>query len=329
MRFHWALTPVLLLLVAHQAFAQDDAAVTSAYVYATRGLEAFEQGKPTQALEEFSRAYALVKLPSLAVYMARAQLTLGHYSLAAALYAEASQLQDGVGDHDVQQRAREEARNEREALTARMPRLVVQTPGVAIESVAIEVDGTSVPSAALAEGWHLDPGVHRITAIAGNQHLEQTARALDGHAETIVFQFLAPPTPRAPQSHPEQAESPRVFPGQRAMRNATWVSFGIGGAALAFSGTTAIWALVKKHDLDTANPNWSVNSCPAGNSGSDCREYKSLRTLTIVGFYTGLVGATTGTVLLLTTPSGQSRHPTAARLTPWVGLGSAGVQWQF
>ena len=163
MRSSWA--PLLFLLITCKAFAQDDAAVTSAYEFAAQGLKAFEAGQSTAALDKFSRAYAIVKLPSLAVYMARADVKLGHYLAAAALYAEASQLEDGLGDHDVQQTAREEARTEREALLTRMPQLVVQTSGVPLQSVAVQVDGTAVPSAALAVGWLLDPGTHRVTCL--------------------------------------------------------------------------------------------------------------------------------------------------------------------
>ncbi len=329
MRSRRALALSLFLLVAGNAFAQDDAAVTSAYESAAQGLKAFEDGQSAEALDQFTRAYAIVKLPSLAVYMARANVKLGHYLAAAALYAQASQLEDGLGDHEVQQRAREEALSEREALMARMPRLVVQTPGIPTQSVTLQVDGSPVPSAALAEGWQLDPGMHRVTAYSGNQKLERDSSVSEGLVQTVVFQFQKEEPTNVPIIPPKQPIYSPPAPGSRAMRSATWVSFGMGGAALVFSGTTTVWALVKKHELNESNPNWNDNYCAAGNPGSDCREYKTLRTLSILSFYTGLVGVATGTVLLLATPGKQSSHPSAARVTPWVGAGIAGVEGRF
>jgi hypothetical protein len=329
MRSRWALALLLSLLVAGKAFAQDDVALTAAYAHAEQGRDAFFQGQYTEALDKFSQAYALLKLPVVAVYMARAHEKLGHYTAAAALYAEATQLGDGPGDHEMQQIARDDAQREGKSLLARMPRLIVQTPGIPIQTVAIRVDGTAVPSAALAEGWRLDPGVHRITAAAGEQRLEQSEPVGDGVTKTVVFVFQPARDSTAAQIPPRQPERLPPEPGTRAFRNATWVSFGIGGAALVFSGTTAIWAIVKKADLDKSNPSWNVNSCPAGGLGSDCREYKTLRTLSTLGFYTGLAGAATGAVLLLATPSSPNRHQSGAQLTPWVGLGSAGVSGQF
>jgi hypothetical protein len=170
--------------------------------------------------------------------------------------------------------------------------------------------------------------MHRVTAVSGNQKQERDAPVSDGHTETIVFKFQTATAAATQQIPPEQIISSPPPPGLRAMRNATWVSFGVGGAALAFSGTTAIWAAVKMHDLDKLG-SWDVNRCEIAPSQSDCNAYRQLRNWSLVGFYTGLVGVTTGTVLFLATPSKPTRHPSAAQLTPWVGLGSAGVQGRF
>lgn len=315
MRFTRAQAPLLLLLVCSNALAQDDEAVTSAYESAAQGLKAFEQGQSTEALDKFSRAYNVVKLPSLAVYMARAHVKLGHFMMAAALYAEASQLPDGLGDHDVQQAAREGALREREALLARMPRLVVQTPGIPIQSVVIQVDGSPVPSTAVAEGWLLDPGPHRVTAFVGNQKLERDALVSEGLVATVVIQFQTEPAPNTRKILPQQANNPTALPGSITMRNATWVSFGIGGGALVFGGVAALVATEEKP------ARWSCTQ--------DSDTYCKWRTLSIIGVYSGLVGIATGTVLLLATPNKQSGHQSATRLTPWLGAGSAGVAGQF
>ncbi len=216
MRSRWALAPLLYVLVAGKAFAQDEAAITAAYEHAAQGLTAFEQGQNTDALDKFSRAYTLLKIPSLAVYLARAQVKLGHYTAAAALYAEATRLQDGPGDPEMQQNAREEAQREGQALQARIPRLIVQTPGIDIQTVTIQVDGVVIPSAALAEGWRLDPGVHRIVATSGGQRLEQSELVSDGVTKTIVFAFPATGS-NAPENHYKSGRKTPVAAGDQGI----------------------------------------------------------------------------------------------------------------
>ncbi len=315
MTSRWALAPLLYLLVASTAFAQDDAAVTAAYEHAAQALNAFEQGRNTEALDEFSRAHALVKLPSFAAYMARANVKLGHYLAAAALYDEATRLEDGPGEHEAQQNAREEAQREGQALLARIPRLVVQTPGIPIQLAAIQVDGIAIASTALAEGWRVDPGVHRVTAQTGDQKLEQTEPVSEGVTKTVVFVFQPAKTSNGRQMQPKQPDQYPPESGTNAFRNATWVSFGIGGTALAFWGVTGLIAVEEKP------AEWNC----ATTSSAYCR----WRTLSTIGFYTGLVGVGTGTVLLLATPSAPTRHQSGAQVRPWVGVGSAGVSGQF
>ncbi len=323
MRFGRALAPLLLLLVTSTAFSQDDSAVTTAFEQASQGVKAFEAGKPAEALEQFSRAYAIVRLPSLAVYIARSQAKLGHYTQAASFYAEATQLGDGVGDHELQQKARSEAEQERRELLARMPRLVVQTPGVLIQGVRFQVDGVATPPDELAQGKPMDPGLHRVIAVSGPRWLEQAQTLENGATNTMVFDFQpAPPNPPILAK-----ERPIESPGG-ALRTAIWVSFAIGGAALAVSGTTAIWALVDKRDLDNSGRRWDAGACDGGPFPSKCKEYGHLRTVSTIGFYTGLVGAATGAVLLLATPT--SKHvQKGAHATPYLGLGVSGVQGQF
>jgi len=175
----------------------------------------------------------------------------------------------------------------------------------------------------------VDPGVHRVMATAGEQRLEQSEPVGEGVTKTVVFVFQPAKASNQLKNSERQPHNPPMEPGTQAYRTATWVSFGIGGVALVFSGTTAIWAAVKSHDMNQSGQPWNVDHCASGGQGSDCREYKTLRTLSTLGFYTGLAGAATGAVLLLATPSSPTTHQSGAQWTPWVGVGSAGILGQF
>ena len=326
MRFGWAQLLVLLLLCTSQALAQSDAEVNAAYQHASEGLSAFEAEKYTESLNDFTRAYSIVKLPSLALYMARANIKLGHLLAAMQLFAQAQELPDGLGDPEVQRNARQAAGSEIESLLSRIPRLVVQVPGLQPESLVVQIDGIAVPASQAARGWQVDPGPHQVAAAFGNQRRDQQAALPEGETRVIVFSFEPPPTPVTNVIPPPYVEKPS---SSNSLRTAGWVSLGIGGAALVFSGTTAVWALVKHHELEK-QPLWDVNHCENAHPVEGCQSYNRLRNLSTIGFYTGLVGAATGgALLLMAIPSQPKQRINAARLAPLVGVGYAGVQGEF
>jgi len=173
----------------------------------------------------------------------------------------------------------------------------------------------------------VNPGVHTIVASCGNQSLNKVEAFSDESRKTLVFAFTAPPERVAVPYNPPDQQPPRPQEESSAVRRAAWVSLGVGGAALAFSGTTAIWAWTKHRELDQAGK-WDVNHCPPGGAGGDCREYRTLRTLSTIGFYTGLAGAATGVVLFLASSPGaetQSKQHISAYLSPT----SAGLTCTF
>jgi hypothetical protein len=269
-----------------------------------------------------------VHLPSLALYMARANVKLGHLLVAKQLYAQAQELPDGLGDPEVQRNARHTAGAEFETLQSRIPRLVVQVPGLSPESLIVQIDGSAVPPSQAARGWQVDPGPHQITAVFGNQRRDQQAALPEGETRVIVFNFQPQPTPVTRVIAPPDIESTT---GNTSLRTAGWVSLGIGGAALAVWGTTGIWALSKRHQLNQTPGMWDANHCESAPSAKvqDCETYDRLGRISTIGFYTGLLGAATGGVLLLAVPSRPNRPVKAAHLTPWIGIGYAGVQGTF
>ena len=93
---------------------------------------------------------------------------------------------------------------------------------------------------------------------------------------------------------------------------------------LVVGGVTGLMVLSKKKDLDDAG--CVNNGCPYAVE-DERNSYNSLRNVSGISFIAGGVLAGAGAVLLLTAPSGPEQ--TTASLTPFVGIGSAGVKGVF
>jgi hypothetical protein len=321
------LLPTLLISSTAKASAQEQAALAEVYDYTVDGMHAFDADRPAEALSKFAAAYAIMKLPAIALFMARAEAKLGHLVAAMDLCDQALQLENGVGDAEVQQKAREEAKAERDALAQRIPRLVANVSGIAEETVIFRIDTVPVAPSALRAGFPVDPGKHSLSAQSGNQKKEIEIALLERDTKTISFNFELPPPPFSPSTKVRVPEA--LLPEQSPMRTAGWVSLGIGGAALAMWGTTGLWALAKSRELDKGQP-WGVDNCANASNEGNCNDYRHLRTVSSIGFYTGLVGVATGTTLLILAREGTPKPRGSVRkLDASFGLGSFELQGTF
>jgi len=122
--------------------------------------------------------------------------------------------------------------------------------------------------------------------------------------------------------------------GNSAQRTIGWVVVGVGGVVFLSGGVTTLVALGVKSSLDEQCT--AERQCPPAAHG-DVDTYDTLQTLTTVLFIGGAAGVATGIALLATAPGhrtlGSTARPprTAVRpsVTPWIGLGAAGVRGSF
>ncbi len=331
-----------ILLVTTSVLAQDQANLSTARTIAMQGLSDYDAGRYEEARDKLARAYAVVKLPTLGRDCARALVKLGRYVEAAELYLEVTRLQIKGGDKAGQEQAKEEAAAERAALLPKIPQLVIILKGVSAEEASVEVDGVQVPSALLGVGRLVNPGSHQIKGTARDQTREEKIEIAEGVSQRVTLSFDAPaptvegsPTsagllvaPKDPSS--TSGGQPDALPDKGGQRDGSlertlgWVSLGVGGGALVLGSVTGIMALSQRDELDQGG--CSDGHCYADQS-DDVDGYNTLRTLSTVGFVAGGVLAATGGVLLLTSPSKPATG--ASRVTPWVGLGSAGMSGRF
>ena len=123
-----------------------------------------------------------------------------------------------------------------------------------------------------------------------------------------------PPRPTAGQTH-----------GVTETRSHTlaYVGFGVAGLGLVVGVTTGVAVLARSSKLHDACPD---AHCPPDAHG-DLDGGRRLSVISNVSFVFAGLGAVTGLVSIFA--RGASEPPKAGRLTPWVGVGSAGLSGVF
>lgn len=227
--------------------------------------------------------------------------------------------------------ALEAAKTEVGAVSAKIANVVISVEGPSSPNVT--VDGQPVPAAALGLKRPVDPGTHTVRAeAAGFKPAETTFQVAEGgSAEAKLKLDKAPeavaavpgetqPTP--PQAGEEPPPSVGAESGKSSNKTLAIVALGVGGAGLVVGGVTGLLALGKHGDLEGQCPN---GVCPPDRQG-DVDSYQTMGTLSTIGFIVGAVGVGAGVVLWVTAPKETAA---AKKVSPYVGLGTAGVTGTF
>jgi len=315
-----------LVTVANVARAQDEAAIDDAYQKAGDGLREFKAGHYSEALDNYTRAYAIVHLPALAVHIARANVRLGRFVTALRFYDEAVKLGDGVGEPKVQARARTNAQAEGRVLALRIPKLVFRASGIAASGMNVKIDGAQLPAEGYKSGWLVDPGSHQVTASFGTQQQNQWISVSEGQVRELTFAFISPALSRTGSrslAEPND-ESLKVQPIS-TMRKVAWASFGLGGAGLLVWGVAGAVALNKSNHLKSLQCGGNQHPCPS----AERENYDNWKTAATVGFYVGTAAALTGATLYFAEPKQKKSRDSKPRVVAWAGVGSVGVEGQF
>ena len=332
-----------LCLIAPAVRAQpvDEGARSAVRELGRAGLEAYKAGKYAEALEAFSRAYSVLKLPSIGLYTARCLEKLGRLAEASERYLEVTRLPVGAGEASIQEEAKAKAEQERAALEARVPRVTVTLEGPGADQAEVLVDGAPVARALVGVPRAVNPGSHRIEARVGDRVVTETATLGEGESKTVVLKLPEAPAAgpaepvAAPQPPPAEppAAAPRPPPPELAapardqgsapgsvQRTAGWVSIGLGGAGLVLGTVTGIMVLSRKSDLDASG---CVDAACYTDQADDVDAMNGLRPISTVGFVIAGVGLAAGVTLLLTAP----KQPQSVSL--WLGPSSAALRGRF
>jgi hypothetical protein len=340
-------SPLLIVLasvlVSPASWAQTDVDTTldEARQVAREGLTAFDQGRYEEALDKLSRAYAVVRVPTLALYTARAFAKLGKLVEASERYVEAMRLEEQGSDAARQSQARADAATELRALLPRMAKLSVSIEGADPTEIEVTVDRQPLSPTLYGVAQPANPGKHRVEGSRGGRLIAEEVTLAEGQLLALVLHFANAPQAQTPSgadgmTGPVPAAPAPVDQGSRTSEDARatrrtlgWVGIGVGTAGLVVGGVAGVLVLSRRSSLD--DHGCSDGHCYADQSNR-VDAYNQARTVSTIGFAVGGVGLAGGLVLLLTgLPKDESKRARtyAPAMSPWIGVGSVGMHGRF
>lgn len=302
----------LPLLGTTEAHAADSATKGAVRGLAYEGVEAYQAGKYDLASEKLETAYETSRVPSLGLWSARALEKRGLLVEAAERYLEATRLANGDGDQSVQEKAKEDAAAEHDALLPRIPQLVVRVEGAERSSVEVQVNGESYASSLLGVRRPTNPGEVTVSATSGELSAKETTTLGEGETKELTLTLVAP-TEAAPEAA-VSATPAEVSGGGGALRPALiYGGFGLAVVGFGTGAATGVMALGETATLEDQYHCNENNVCDVGGEDDRAR-IETLGLISTIGFAAGAVGAGVGIFGLLMNDEPKSESPTALRL---------------
>jgi hypothetical protein len=298
---------------------------------AAEGYEALIAKRYQTAEDRLRRADALFHAPTIVVDHARALVGLGRLLEARERYQLV--IREGVDAKAPPswKQALADAEKEDAALDARFAWLVIRVDGPSNPTVT--VDGAPVPVNALGARRAADPGLRAVVVTApGYVSASQSVTLREGEERELAF-VLRPPEPvdlTDPDADKPAAPNPATESGKP--RWPMWAAFGAGGVGLVVGSVTGALALGARSDLKSQCKGPDGRCRPTSleekrRMDGDVSRYRTLGTLSGIGFGIGVAGAATGVVLLLT--GKPKSETTALPFVPLIGPGTVGVEGRF
>jgi len=323
-------------LAVSPARAQDDATKNAARELAAQAAHAMESGDFTAAQDLYGRAFALVAAPTLSVRQAHALEKAGRWVEALEAYVRTTRVPLDDSSPEVFREAVAQAQAELIALRPRVPRLKLEVRGADPKSKGLKVtlDGHPFSNALIGVESPIDPGNHEIVATDDAGHSDKR-RFMAAEGQKSAVSLVLPEGPEEAPAAPPPEVVPAVAPVSQRDRTPapdeppssarqTW-SFVALGAGVAGLGVGVVTGLMANSEHKTAEDECPSGRCVEGSSGAEALDaFRSLRTVSTIGYVVGVVGIGTGVTLWLTRPKSER-----ASVGVFVGTGSAGVRGSF
>jgi len=247
-----------------------------------------------------------------------------------------------AGQSRQRQRGEQEqlARSRAAALEVKVSRLTIVVPDASrVDGLVVKRDGAEVEAALFGTAIAVDPGKHAITAEAPRHKLFQleVTVAPDGARETVEIPALERMTaveatrPGAPaRDAPKQQHH-----SGKGLRTVSYVALGVGVVGLGAGSFFALRSAGKRSDADDLFEACGGEQCqkadPRSARISELDDAaRSAKTNATIGFIAGGVMVATGvTLLVLSRSSHQETQGSKPHVTPWIGLGHAGLSGRF
>jgi hypothetical protein len=318
-------------LVAAPAWAQSDEDRANARAAATQGLAEEDAGRWASAIELFRRAESIIHAPPHLVHIARSEAKLGRLVSAQETYLKVTREELPPSSPRAFLDAQADAQKELAALEPRIGSLKVIVDG---GSAAVTLDGAPMADALIGIDRPIDPGRHVVRASGDKGASKPVTVVVAEGAHQVVHLALAPApvaqaaTPEA--TPPHESEPPPEAPRSRTgLRIGAYAGWSVGVAGLAVGTAMLVVNHGKRSDADALCPN---GACPLSRK-ADIQaldaDADSAATISWIGYGVGVVGLGVGTALFFMSKGPSHAETAHTTVTPWLGVGSAGVRGRF
>ncbi|CAN5791000.1 hypothetical protein BH09MYX1_BH09MYX1_47030 [soil metagenome] len=341
-----------LALLPTLALAQSDEDKSLARSMGQEGQAALDKKDFRTAEDRFKRAIRVFDdakapvPPTLLLGFARGAAGNGHIIAAQEAYNRLIRTGNPPGAPAVFVAAVDDAKKEIDLVSARVGKVRITVSGC--DSPKVTLDDAPMSSAALGISRPVDPGTHLVKATAdGCKPGEATFTVAEGketEASVTLTKDVAvvtppgtPPTNTPPPSNPPPSNPPPVVPpppsnggsGGSALKTAGFVSLGVGGAGLILGAITGGIALGKAGTLKDACTTKNANGAfvCASDQTDAISSYKTMATVSTVGFIIGGIGIAAGVVMILVAP--KNKEGQVAFIRPYLGVGEIGAFGAF
>jgi hypothetical protein len=228
-----------------------------------QGTQALEAGDAKKAKEALSQAEELFHAPTTLFYLAKAQVALGELLAARATFGKIVDEKLGPKASDAFKKAQKDAAEERAALDARIPKVLVTTDPSAAPGLQVTMNGEPLEGIRLGELSEIDPGTYVFEAKAdGLVSPKLTVNATAATTAEIKLVLQAEGKKLADQTVVVQPTGDADWPAGKIASIPVMIA---GGALLATGGVFVGLHFAKRADGDAA-----FEECP------ECGEWQTL-----------------------------------------------------
>ena len=306
------------------AHAQSDADRESAQALFAEGNNARNGGNVQAAVAKYKVAYALVQTPVIGLALGRGEVDLGQLVEARQILLGVERIPPLPNESARSTAARAEAKTLAAELASRIPTITLK---LAIPASAaapnVSIDGNAIPQVAREAPRKLDPGHHVAVATLGAAKSEASFDLAPGETREVPLPYptLAPAVAAVPAVAPESSAPPAHSSSSRIP---AYVALGVGGAGVVVTTVFGILALGSKSTLNTACGT-SPTACPP----SDVSSLSTNATVSDIGLGVAIAGIGVGGLLLFLHRNDNAPKSAGAHVSPWMGLGAAGLRGSF
>lgn len=298
-----------------------------------QGKELRDKGDLKGALEKFKQAHALGTTPITGYELGKTHLQLGQLVEAREAFLSVARLEVAKDESKNSAKARAESEKLADDLKARIPTVHVVLDGLAAGATpTVSIDGVALPATAVNVPYAVNPGKHDIlvTVQGAEGDAKGNVEVKEGEAKDVTVDVSAlKPVQKPVVTTTTTTLPPPPPPEKKSVSPLVFIGFGVGAAGLIAGGVTGLMSMSK---ASTVKDQCDGNTCPR-TVQSDLDSGKTLGTISTISFAVGAAGIVVGVIGLAmggsSSKSDSGDKSAKVHVTPWIGLGSAGLSGAF